>query len=219
MSIEGGSSGGIEKPRPEFDRIEGKVESSFSEITMDDAIHVPLYDVTWSTANLIFRKVGTYTMLGIWGGNIELYAGQFQYTGRDGDRQAVNLSLTTSREKPVLFTGTTNGFYAHDPLMVGRDDPFYVVGVIPDELQANMSRMSGIWHELGHVALFHTELDLQLLKAALSLKVADLPNVRLSLAYGNDLVKALPDRVRESPLVLTREGFFFSMKEMLGLLG
>lgn len=210
MGIESGPRGGFEAPRPVEARIEGQLESSFTEIDMDQASHVPLPgQITWDTARLTFQKVGRYNMPERFGmySNVLLYAGQLEYRGRNGNKRASNLSLTTSKDKPVLFTGTKNGFYAHDPLMGGRENPFYVVGLQVDELEDNMSRMSATWHELGHVAIFHTDADTKLLKAALSLKGRDLPNVRLAQVYGTELARALPYGFREKqpPVAPTRQ--------------
>lgn len=213
MGIEGGPSGYIERPRTAEARIEGEVETSFTEIDMDQAIHVPLTaQIARPTARFSFQEVGRYNMSERFGmsSNIQLYAGQLEYQGRNGGKRKSNLSLTTSKTKPVLFTGTTNGFYAHDPLMGGRENPFYVVGLQVDELAENMSRMSAIWHELGHVALFHTDVDIQLLEAAISLIAQDLPLVALANVYRNELAHALPYGLREQnpPVVINRQTLF-----------
>lgn len=196
MGIESGSGGGFELPRPVEGRIEGQVETSFTEIDIDQAQHVPLNDIAWPTARLSFaeQKGVTYTMRRLFGmsENLRLYVAQLEYKGKNGKRKTRNLSLTTSRSKPVFFTGTRNGFYAHDPLMNGRNDPFYVVGLQPDELQENMRSMSATYHELGHALICHTDADIQILKAAVSLRKKDLPNVKKAEAYGNDFIEALP---------------------------
>ena len=210
MGIESGPSGGFERPRTEYTTIEGKVESSFTEIDIDQAFHIPLPPtITWPTARLSFEQVGTYNMPERFGmsSHIPVYAGQMEYVGKKGKIRKANLSLTTSKDKPVLFTGTRNGFYAHDPLMAGREHPFYVVGLQPDELIENMSRMSAIYHELGHVAIFHEDLDTQLLQAAVTLQGRDLPPVALARTYGSELADALPRGIREeqSPFEATRQ--------------
>ena len=179
---------------------------------MDQAAHVPLRDITWPAASLTVRQVGTYNMPERFGlsSNVQLYTAELEYKGKNGRKRKSNLSLTTSKAKPVFFTGTTNGFYAHDPLMGGKENPFYVVGLQVDELAENMSRMSATWHELGHVALFHTDADIQLLRAAISLQGKDLPSVALANAYGNELAHALPYGLREqkTPLVMNRHTLF-----------
>ncbi len=94
--------------------------------------------------------------------------------------------------------------------MGGRENPFYVVGLQVDELAENMSRMSATWHELGHVTLFHTDADTQLLGAAISLRAQDLPPVALAKEYGNELARALPYGLREqkTPIALNRHTLF-----------
>lgn len=209
MGIESGPDGYIDRPRTTEARIEGEVESSFTEIDMDQATHVPLRDITWPTARLTVKQLGTYNMPERFGmsSNIQLYAVELEYKGSDGRTRKSNLSLTTSKAKPVLFTGTTNGFYAHDPLMGGRENPFYVIGLQVDELAENMSRMSATWHELGHVALFHTDADTKLLGAAVSLRPQDLPQVALARRYGENLAHVLPHGIREQqpPFEATRQ--------------
>lgn len=215
MGIESGSGGGIELPRPVEGRIEGQIETSFTEIDIDQAQHVPLNDIAWPTARLSFaeQKGMTYTMRRLFGmsENLRLYVAQLEYQGANGKRKHANLSLTTSKARPVFFTGTRNGFYAHDPLMNGRDDPFYVVGLQPDELQENMSRMSAAYHELGHVLICHTDADIQILKAAVSLREKDLPSVKKAGAYGNDLEESLPYGFKEEKPVSTNRHTLFKL--------
>jgi len=209
MGIESGPGGGESyHPRTLEASIEGKGESSFTEIDMDQATHVPLpAQIAWPTARLSFQEVGRYNKPER-GSNsdIQLYVGYLEHPDKSGKEQKSNLSLITSKNKPILFTGTTNGFYAHDPLMSNREHQFYVVGLQVDELQENMSRMSAIWHELGHVALFHTNADTRLLQAAVSLQRKDLPDIAMIEAYSNDLTRALPDSIREQqpPFRVTR---------------
>lgn len=210
MGIEGGPRGGDSyRPRTLESRIEGEVESSFTEIDMDQATYVPLpAQIAWPTARFSFQEVGRYNMPERFGmsSNVQLYAGQLEYKDGNGKKRKSNLSLTTSKAKPVLFTGTTNGFYAHDPLMGGRENPFYVVGLQVDELEESLSRMAATWHELGHVALFHTDADTRLLQAAISLKGKDLPDIAMAKAYGSDLANSLPYGLRDEqpPLEVTR---------------
>ncbi|MBI2074279.1 MAG: hypothetical protein HYT83_00405 [Candidatus Levybacteria bacterium] len=201
MGIESGPRDGDSyRPRTIEARIEGEVESSFTEIDMDQASHIPLpSQISWSTTCISFQEVEMYNMPKRFGmsSNVQLYACQLEYRDRNGKNRRSNLSLTTSKAKPVFFTGTTDGFYAHDPLMAGREHPFYVVGLQVDELEKKMSRMSSIWHELGHVALFHTDADTKLLGAAVSLRVEDLPQVALAGRYGNELARVLSYGIRE----------------------
>ena len=212
MGIESGPSGYIDRPRTTEARIEGEVESSFTEIDMDQATHVPLRDISWPTTRLTVKQVGTYNMPERFGlsSHVQLYEVELEYEGKNGAKRKSNLSLTTSKAKPVLFTGITNRFYAHDPLMGGRENPFYVVGLQVDELEENMSRMSATWHELGHAALFHTDADIQLLRAAISLQRKDLPLVALANAYGNELAHGLPYGLREQKpsIAISRQTLF-----------
>ena len=199
MGIESGTSG-YERPRPQEARIEGGIESSFTEIDIDQAAHIPLpAQIVWPNARLTFSQVGTYNMPERFGmsSHIQVYTGKLEQVRKKGNIRKSNLSLTTSKGKPVLFTGTTNGFYAHDPLMSGREYPFYVIGLQVDELKENMTRMSATYHELGHVLIFHNDLDTRLLKAAISLKGRDLPPVAMVQTYGNELAHALPYGIRE----------------------
>lgn len=210
MGIEGGTRGEENyRPRTLESRIEGEVESSFTEIDIDQAIHVPPpTQIAWPTARFSFQEAGIYNMTERFGMscNVQLYACQLEYRDKSGKKRKSNLSLTTSKDKPVLFTGTTNGFYAHDPLMSGREHPFYVVGLQVDELEENMSRMSSTWHELGHVVLFHTDVDTSLLQAAFFLQGKDLPDIAMARAYASDLANALPYGICEQqpPFEVTR---------------
>lgn len=200
MGLESGPSGGFERPRPHNDTIEGKVETTFTELDIDQATHIPLpATITWSGAQLSFQQAGTYNMPERFGmsSHIQVYTGQLDYVDENAKVRRANLSLTTSEDKPVLFTGTTNGFYAHDPLMAGRDDPYYVVGLQPYELMENMTRMSAAYHELGHVAIYHNDFDTQLLQAAVSLNGHDLPPVACAWIYGDELARAIPRSIRE----------------------
>lgn len=201
MGIESGPRGGYggnETPRQREALIEGEVESSFNEIDIDQAIHIPLpRAIKWQTASLTFREEGTYNKPGLFGGIIQLYSGQLEYRISKNVKKKSNLALTTPKGKPVLFTGTTNGFYAHDPLSAGKDNPFYVIGIKPYELVDDSSRISSIWHEMGHVLIFHTDADNQLLLAALSLKTEDLPNIAKAKEYGTELARTISKNMRE----------------------
>jgi len=202
MSIEGGPRGesSYYRPRDVESRIEGKTQSRFVEVDYDRATHVPLpAHIVWPTARLSFQEVGRYVMHERFGGrsNAHLYTGHLEYSDKNGEARKSPLSLMTSSDKPVLFTGTTNGFYAHDPLAAGREDQFYVVGLQVDELIENMARISAMWHELGHVSLYHTDADTKLLAAAISMREADLPHVALAKRYGSELAHALPYGIRE----------------------
>ncbi len=213
MNIESGPGGNDSyRPRTLEGRIEGNVETSFPEIDPDQITRaVPLGDITWPTASLTFKKVGAYRMsLQRFGLSlpIDLYSGRLQYIDSKNKRRSVDLSLTTSEDKPVLFTGVTDGFFAYDPLAKGQPNPFYVVGIQPDELKSNMNRMSGIYHELGHVDIYHTNADTQLLKASISPKEM-LPSVVKAEAYTAELSAAL-HRVPDST---TRQSLF----ELMGM--
>lgn len=190
--------------------IEGNVESTFGEIDIDQAGHVPLPNhIKWQGAHLSFQKVGTYPFRMRFGTeNIPLYSGQLAYKDWSNTQRISPLSQLVSQEKPVLFTGTTNGFYAHDPLMAGKDLPFYVVGLDVQELSQQMSRLSALWHELGHVVLFDSDADIQLLHAALTLDIDNLPDVAASFLYANDLVSSLPPLNSQSSGYLTRQQLF-----------
>lgn len=212
MGIESGSRG-IDSYRPEVLEtcIEGKVESTFGEVDIDQASHIPLPNhIKWPGVRLSFQKVGTYPfrMRFRTTENIPLYSGKIVYKDGTNTQHVSPLSLLISQEKPVLFTGTTNGFYAHDPLMAGKDLPFYVVGLDVEELSQQMSRLSALWHELGHVVLFDSDADIQLLHAALTLNADNLPNIAASFLYANDLVSSLPPLSSQPNEYLTRQQLF-----------
>lgn len=200
MGVESGSSGSYEVPRPRSveAKIEGEFVQSFPEITFDEGHHIPLSDIHWATAALRFKRVGSYTKPERWGlpSPVDLYTATLQYQDEQGNETVDNLSLLASPKKPVLFTGTKNGFYAHDPLILGKTDPFYLVGIQPYELEERMSELSAIWHELGHVGIFHANADTDLAQAAISLEEEDLPAVANAIAYGNHLAAVLPERIR-----------------------
>ncbi len=89
MGIESGPSGYIDKPRIAEARIEGEVETSFTEIDMDQATHVPLRDVTWPDACLTVKQVGTYNMPERFGlsSHIQLYTAELEHRGRNGRKR------------------------------------------------------------------------------------------------------------------------------------
>lgn len=191
-------------------QIEGEVESSFTELDIDQATHIPLHDITWEKARFLFEEVGRYSLPQRFGmsSDAKLYIGVLEYLDNKGQSRRKNLSLTTSENKPVLFTGTTNGFYAHDPLMAGRDEPFYVVGLELADLEEKLTRMAGTYHELGHVVLCHSNADTQLFQSALSLQKDDLPKVAKALTYGTELANAIPDHVRNDQPRADRQTLF-----------
>ncbi len=202
-----------DRPRKAEARIEGEVETSFVEIDIDQANHVPLPDtIAWDNARLKFKKVGQYNMPERFGfsSNVDLYVGDLEYEDQNGNTQEANLSLAISEEKPILFTGTTNGFYAHDPLISGRDNPFYVVGLCVDELRGKMSHLSAVWHELGHVAIFHKDLDTKLLRGAITKREEDLPDVRMASEYVRGLTGVMPwyDFKDDPSFKVTRKNLF-----------
>lgn len=194
-------------------RIEGEVESSFTEIDIDEARHIPLPDeIVWENARLLFKKAGTYVMPERFGltENIEVYAGVLEYKGQDGETRQTNLSLTTSEEKPVLFTGTRYGFYAHDPLAKNSDEPFYVAGLCVEDLKESMAKLSAVWHELGHIAIYHEDIDLQLLKGSITERKKDMPEVRKVLAYVAEMRDKMPwFEIKDNPnFTVSRRNMF-----------
>jgi len=186
--------------------IEGKTETSFVEISPQDARHIPLPPViAWTNTRLRFQRVGFYNMPLRFGGydTITLYQGWLDHP------TATDLSTLISTNKSILYTGTSNGFYAHDPIMIGkssRDYPFYVVGIQPYELKENMGKIAAVWHENGHVYIFDEDLDIQLLQAAVTLRKGDLPPVALGLRYGEYLARSISEgeRTKLRNLVLDR---------------
>ena len=187
--------------------IEGRVERSFTEIDISQAQPIPLHDITWLNAALTFGEIGRYSVpSGQFGMDVpvRLYAAQLEYIDKNGGKRKGDLTATTPKGKPVLFSGDSNGFYAHDPLMRGKADPFYVVGIQPEELAKNMNRLSAVYHELGHVLIFHKDADTQLLRAALTLQAKYLPEVSLAAKYASELAGLIPDSVRGQNLHPTR---------------
>ena len=110
----------IDQP-PELSRsIEEKVERSFSEIFPQDAQPAPLPPIiVFPNAMLRFQKIKEhYNMPLRFSGSeaIELNRGFIDFQEEDKSKIiTVDLSTFLSRGKPTFYTGTLNGFYAHDP--------------------------------------------------------------------------------------------------------
>ena len=206
-----------DRPRPAEARIEGEVESSFIEIDMDQAGHIPLPDeIAWDNARLLFKKVGTYVMPEGFGltENIQVYLGSLEYQDSNGDMQQADLSRTTSEEKPVLFTGTRYGFYAHDPLAKNSDEPFYVAGLCVEDLKESMSKLSVLWHELGHIAIYDGDIDLQLLRGSITGRQEDMPKLRKALSYADEMRGKMPwFEIKDNPRFTISRGNMFRLMD------
>lgn len=191
--------------RPRVERspeinIEGRIETVFKEISPQDATTLPLKDIFWNDSDsLRFRCVGKYTVpLGDFGASIKpsLYEAVLSYKDQDGNSRTVSLTDLTEREKPVLFTGDTRGFYAFDPAVTGRHQPFYLVGIQPEELTRKKARMVAVYHELGHVEIFDKGLDVKLFGAALRGSLIGMKKIAGVRAYAEDLYDAIPEVIR-----------------------
>lgn len=201
----------IDRPKPAIARIEGRIETSFSEIDPSDMQPIPLHNIVWDGVSLTFKKVGDYSVpTGPFGMDIpvELYTGELGYEDIEGEQRKSNLTAITSGPKPVLFAGARNGFYAYDPLAKGKGDPFYVVGIQPAELEEDMKKLAAVYHELGHVLICDTNADLKLLKAALTRQKRHLPKIRKASAYGAELAMTIPNHVRQNPPPVNRNTLF-----------
>lgn len=186
---------GFERPKT----IEGEPVETLVEIEIEQSQTVPLRDIVWPNASLKFQQVGTYQTQQYGLPVVHpLYTAVFEFKDRDGETTRVVLSDTTggkSRRK-CLFTGSRNGFFAHDPRSRGLDKPFYVIGVNPFELQDDIRHMAGTYHELGHAIIMDEGSDTALFKTAVSLKGQDLPGRRGVTKYAQRLARTIPSSWR-----------------------
>lgn len=196
---------------------------NLTEADADGMGFVPLpTDITWQATRLIFQEVGTYNSEADspFPENTPLYRGYLEYVDPDGNQRNADLSLTTSVDKPVLFTGTKDGFSAHDPLMPGSNNPYYVVSIDPDELRTDMTALCKLWHELGHTIVFHINADTQLLQAALSGNNEGLPPIRQAQRYAQELRQSLSritlHNYERNPSPVTREQLSDHMQLSIG---
>lgn len=192
-------------PRTPSAEIEGKRERPFTEIDPGQMQPVPLRDIEWKNAALRFQEVGSILIpRGPFGMDMPalLYTGQLEI-GK-GKKRTVNLTKLVEN-KPILFTGTGNGFFAYDPELVGRGDDLFAVGVQPDELEADMSKLSAVYHELGHVFICDGDLETQIVQAGISLSKKDLPPVRNARGFANVVAHGIPESLRVSRLRIHRK--------------
>lgn len=182
-----------------FAEIEGKRLRGITEISPDKGVASHLSDIAWKSASLVFEPVMEYQMPGTakFSSPSLLYTAELTFETQTGSTTMADLSLTTDKDKPIFFTGVRNGFYAYDPLIDGKKDPFYVIGVQPDTLEADITSLSAIWHLQGHTLLYQTNADTQLLHAAMSGKKKDSPDIRQIEVYNAELAKYLPKHLRQ----------------------
>ena len=196
-------------------KIEGRVETAFTEITAEQTQPIVLPPaITWDTARLRFEQVkAAYSVpSGPFGREeqILLYEGILDYRSggnnrSGGQKLSLPLSSLVQGDKPIFFAGSYNGFYAHDPEMVGRSNPFYVVGIQPGELERNMARLCSIYHELGHVFVYSGNYDVQLFQAGLTLRTRYIPRVKGALRYAQFMDEAIEyDRLSRDQMITNR---------------
>lgn len=167
MGIEGG--GGGPEGGPKTINIEGEPISALVEIRIDESRHIPLpREIKWSDGRLVFTEVEQVYAIRTYGidEEIKLYEAVFEY-GEGKGANKVDLSREINRFIPCYFTGSANGFYAHDPMMKGKQDNFYVVGIQPDDLERDQRKVLSMDHELGHVWLMDQKSDLRMFWSAL----------------------------------------------------
>jgi len=197
MGIEGGYT--EHGPKKQVATIEGEPVSSIVEISIDESEDIPLPpQIPWQDSRLVFEKVDqTYTFKRYgWPVTVPLYLAHFEFKDKKGRPKRINLTQTT-RTRPCYFTGSSTGFYAHDPKMNGRDDNFYVIGVQPYELEDDQKHIAGVDHELGHAILMDEEADTKLFQAGISLSGDNLPEYAGIIRYANVLAAAIPERWRK----------------------
>lgn len=101
-------------------------------------------------------------------------------------------SGTGASTKPVFFTGTEGSFLACDPRMNGDDREYMVVGVDHEELQETPGKLSAVWHELGHIAIFDREHDVDAAYTAQSGKTEFTPDLKDIDLYIDELKRSIP---------------------------
>ncbi|OGG09875.1 hypothetical protein A2154_04535 [Candidatus Gottesmanbacteria bacterium RBG_16_43_7] len=176
--------------------IEGRIERPFSEteITLTRPTVLPK-TIIWPNARLRFTDLKTSynAPIGTFGLEVpvNLYFGALDYVDRHNHVKTLDLSSLAIDQQPICFSGSENGFYAHDPETIGRKRSFYLIGVQPDELIDNMRRIVAIYHELGHVFLFANNYDISLVQAAITKKRKDVPELNGILAYAQNLAYLL----------------------------
>ena len=108
-------------------------------------------------------------------------------------RESLNLtSGTGASTKPVFFTGTEGNFLACDPRMNGDDRDCMVVGVDHEQLQETPGKLSAVWHELGHIAIFDREHDVDAAYTAQSGKTEFTPDLQDIDLYIDELKRSIP---------------------------
>ncbi len=98
---------------------------------------------------------------------------------------------TPASDKPVLFTGVKGSFLACDPRMNGDNRDYMVVGVDHEALQETPGKLSSIWHELGHIAIFDREFDVDATYAAQSGKKEFIPRLPRIDDYVEELKRSV----------------------------
>lgn len=103
---------------------------------------------------------------------------------------------TGASKKPVFFTGTEGNFLACDPRMNGDDRDYMIVGVDHEELLETPGKLSAVWHELGHIAIFDREYDVDAAYTAQSFRTDLKPNLEDIDLYIDELKRSIPDSER-----------------------
>jgi len=196
---------GIEGGGREYSRsgrmIEGEPIERTHELDIDDVVHIPLpREISWTDGSVInFSKVGeTYSIKYVRGGYsqpISLYTAILEYFDQTGNKVQVDLSRQTT--KPCYLTGTSLGFYAHDPASRSQDENFIVIGIEPRSLEENQRKLLSLYHELGHAVIFDNGDDVSLFRAGLDKDAKLAPDRCGILLYAVLISRSMPDRVRD----------------------
>ena len=193
------------KQRPEM-RIEGRIERPFIETPPSDITPIELEDIHWENGTALrFHNVGRALLpLGHFGMEIPLILYVADLEMNDGERVA-HLSSLTSKGKPTLFTGSQSGFFAFDPAIARKNDPYYLIGVESEELKETIASLSAVYHEMGHVKIMHEGYDLSLVEAALKRDGDFLPPVLNAARYATPMVKHMPEPDKKVTIGRLRE--------------
>jgi hypothetical protein len=179
--------------------IEGRFETTFTEITAEQSVGMSLpASITWNNARIRFQETQlSYSIQDTPFDeyqNAILYSAELDYfPKKSGQLTTVSLSGSSLLDKPVLFCGSRNGFYALDPKAEGVDRPYYLVGVQPGPLEERLAKINAIWHELVHIYIYAQNYDLSLFKAGLTRKSRFLPPVAAAFQYGVNMAYAIEE--------------------------
>ena len=167
-----------------------QIETPWDESFLMDWSHCALPPTVASGGvEFSFQEVGTHPVLmsdELY--HFPLYWCSVRYSGTDGIDRELDISTCINPQKPILFAGNSDGAFLASDL---KDDayPYYILEISPSALLSRPQELSSVWHELGHIVLFHHQLDEKLLNAATNSSM--LPSIAQAQRYVDELSAVL----------------------------